>query len=78
MVRISKMTLEERYKGEPGLLSFYQRKLLEPGWAGELDSVELAYIKSELRQSASGFIGASAPESLANRHPDSRYAQRVH
>lgn len=47
------MTFEERYQGEPGLLSFYQRKLLEPGWAGELDSVELAYIKSELRQSAS-------------------------
>ena len=47
------MTLEERYADGPGLLLFYRKKLLEPGWAGELDSVELAYIKSELRQSAS-------------------------
>jgi len=47
------MTLEERYTDAPQLLSFYRKKLLEPGWAGELDSVELAYIRSELRQSAS-------------------------
>ena len=51
--RISKMTLEERYSDDPDLLSFYRKKLLELGWAGELDSVELAYIKSELRWSAS-------------------------
>lgn len=53
MVRISKVTLEERYADDPDLLSFYKKKLIEPGWAGELDSVELAYIKSQLRQSAS-------------------------
>jgi len=47
------MTLEERYADDLGLLSFYKKKLLEPGWAGELDTVELAYIKSQLRQSAS-------------------------
>ena len=47
------MTLEERYADDLDLLSFYQRKLLEPGWVGELDSVELAYIRSELRRSAS-------------------------
>jgi hypothetical protein len=47
------MTLEERYADDPDLLSFYRKKLLEPGWAGELDAVELAYIKSELRRSAS-------------------------
>ena len=52
-VRISKVTLEERYANDPGLLSFYRKKLLEPGWAGELDSVELEYVKSELRRSAS-------------------------
>ena len=52
-VRISKVTLEERYADDPDLLSFYRKKLLEPGWAGELDSIELAYIKSELRWSAS-------------------------
>ena len=51
--RISKMTLEERYADDPDLLSFYRKKLLEPGWAGELDSVEMAYIRSELRLSAS-------------------------
>ncbi len=52
-VRTSKVTLEERYADDPDLLSFYRKKLLEPGWAGGLDSVELAYIKSQLRQSAS-------------------------
>jgi len=47
------MSLEERYASDPGLLHFYQKKLLEPGWAGELDSIELAYIKWQLRQSPS-------------------------
>jgi hypothetical protein len=41
-------TLEERYKNDPKLLALYKTKLLEPGWAGELDRVELAYVKSEL------------------------------
>ncbi len=31
------------------LSTFYQKKLLIPGWAGELDSTELAYIKSKLK-----------------------------
>jgi hypothetical protein len=35
------------------LHDFYVRELLEPGWAGELCRVELAYIKSELQRSAS-------------------------
>lgn len=47
------MTLEERYADDPILLNFYRRKLLQPGWAGELDTVELAYIKSQLKQSPS-------------------------
>jgi hypothetical protein len=47
------MKLEERYADDPDLLSFYRKKLLEPGWAGELDAVELSYVKSELRRSAS-------------------------
>jgi len=47
------MTLEERYKNDPWLLELYKEKLLEPGWAGELDDVELEYIKSELRKSPS-------------------------
>jgi len=47
------VTLEKRYADAPDLLAFYKEKLLEPEWAGELESVELAYIKSELRRSAS-------------------------
>ncbi len=44
------MTLEERYANDPECLKFYKEKLLEPGWAGEIDDVELQYIKSELRK----------------------------
>jgi hypothetical protein len=47
------MTLEEQYTDDPRLFGFYRRKLLEPGWAGELSPDELAYIKSQLRQSPS-------------------------
>ena len=53
MVRSDKATLEERYENDPELLAFYKQKLLQPGWAGELDTVELAYIKAELKRSAS-------------------------
>lgn len=49
----SQMTLEERYSDNPWLLEFYEEGLLESGWAGELDDVELDYIKSNLRQSPS-------------------------
>ena len=37
----------------PELLNLYKNKLLQPGWAGELNPDELAYIKSQLRQSPS-------------------------
>ena len=47
------MMLQEQYTAHPELLRFYEKKLLEPGWAGELDDVDLAYIKSCLRQSPS-------------------------
>ncbi len=47
------MSLQERYAGAPEFLEFYEKRLLQPGWAGELDAVELAYIKSQLRQSPS-------------------------
>lgn len=47
------MSLEEQYANDPELLEFYRENLLEPGWAGELDPDELAYIKSKLRQSPS-------------------------
>ena len=45
------MTLQDRHANNPWLLKFYEEGLLEPGWAGELDDVELEYIKSELRRS---------------------------
>ena len=44
------MLLQERYENDRKALAFYKRKLLEPGWAGELGPDELAYIKSQLRQ----------------------------
>jgi hypothetical protein len=47
------VSLEERYKDDPELLAFYQKKLLIPGCASELAPYELAYIKSQLRQSPS-------------------------
>jgi len=46
------MTLEKRYTDDPEFLEFYKEKLLEPGWAGDLDHVELQYIKSRLRELA--------------------------
>jgi hypothetical protein len=49
----NRMTLEERYAAEPKLLEYYRRSLLEPGWAGDLDNVEFAYVKSELTKSRS-------------------------
>jgi len=45
--------LEDRYANAPWLLNIYKEKLLEPGWAGELDAAELEYIRSELRKSPS-------------------------
>lgn len=47
------MTLGERHANNPWLLKFYKEGLLEPGWGGELDDVELEYIKSELGKSRS-------------------------
>jgi hypothetical protein len=49
----TEVTLEERYANDQWLLGFCKDKLLEPGWAGELDSVELEHIKSHLKQSPS-------------------------
>jgi hypothetical protein len=49
---MSEMSLEERYADDSEFLEVNMENLLEPGWAGELDPVELAYIKSQLRQSS--------------------------
>ena len=48
-----KMSLQEQYAHDPSLLDHYEHKLLEPGWAGELTPDELAYIKSQLKDSRS-------------------------
>jgi len=53
VAEINIMSLEEKYANDPQLLGFYKRKVLEPGWAGELSPGELTYIKSQLRQSPS-------------------------
>ncbi len=41
------MSLEERYVNDPELLVFHKKKLLEPGWAGELDRVYIIHFKSQ-------------------------------
>jgi hypothetical protein len=46
-------SLEEPCRDNPQLPVFCQEKLLEPGWAGELSPYELAYVRSQLRQSSS-------------------------
>lgn len=48
-----KMSIEEYYAQDPFLLEFYKKKLLQPGWAGELSPDEFAYVKCQLRQSPS-------------------------
>ena len=47
------MSLESKYVRDPELMNFYMKKLIEPGWAGELSPDELVYIKSQLKQSPS-------------------------
>jgi len=37
-VRSSGVPFEEEYANDPELLAFYKKKLLVPGWAGELTS----------------------------------------
>ena len=45
MARNKVETLEERYREDPVLLEFYQKKLLIPGWAGVLDDCEREYLR---------------------------------
>jgi len=47
------VSLQERYVNTPELLDFYKKKLIQPGWAGELSPDEFAYVKCRLRQSPS-------------------------
>ena len=47
------MSLQEQQANNLDIQKLCQRKLLEPGWAGELGRDELAYIKSELKKSPS-------------------------
>ena len=53
MVRGNGVSLEGRYANDPKLLVFYKKKLLEPGWSGELNPDEFRYIRSQLWQSSS-------------------------
>ena len=47
------ISFKELYDNAPQLFDFYKKKLLEPGWAGELNPDEFTYIKSQLKQSPS-------------------------
>ena len=42
------MLLSQEYKTDPNMLSFYERNLLTPGWAGQLADNEAAYIAESL------------------------------
>jgi len=50
---VTNMTLKESYKGDSELPELYKRKLIGPGWAGDLSPDEFVYIKSQLKQSRS-------------------------
>lgn len=39
------------HKTDPRLHDLYCKKLLEPGWAGEVNNAEAAYIAQELKES---------------------------
>jgi len=52
-MEVSRVSLDERYANDPQLLEFYKKKLLEPGWAGDLSPDEFAYVKSQLKKSPS-------------------------
>ena len=41
-------TLEEQYQHDLQLLGFYKKRLLVPGWAGEINDAEAGYIAGEL------------------------------
>ena len=47
------MSLGEHNTNAPELVGFYKEMLLEPGWAGEISSEEMAYVKWQLRKSPS-------------------------
>jgi hypothetical protein len=46
-------SFKKLYDKAPQLLDYYKQKLLEPGWAGELNPGEFTYIKSQLKRSPS-------------------------
>ena len=43
------MSLVKTYAEDKPLLKLYRKKLLEPGWAGELSNEEYDYIKENLK-----------------------------
>jgi hypothetical protein len=44
-------SLDEEYASDPVLLRIYKKNLLIPGWAGEVDDIEAAYIARHLNKS---------------------------
>ena len=43
-------TLEQEYRDDPILLDYYKKKLLEPGWAGQLCDNDAEYISKSLSE----------------------------
>ena len=67
-------TLEARYEGDERLLAFYQRKLPQRAWAGQLDCTEREYVlrvspwRRALAERASGaFIARNRTPKKAKR-----------
>ncbi len=44
-------SLEEHYQDDPTLLEFYKKRLIEPGFGGELDNIEYEYVRDKLKRS---------------------------
>ena len=47
------MPPKEQHTNDLDIPGLYKERLIEPGWAGELNREELAYVKSELKKSPS-------------------------
>jgi len=67
LIAAEKSGLTARYGGDDTLLRLYMRKLLKPGWPGQLDEVERRY-----RRYAKRLLGRYIP----NPSPANRFGAR--
>ena len=69
--------LAARYKDDPKPLAFYRRKLLQRGWAGNLDDVERGYLAAhaswyKAQQEQGQRLAASFPGGTLEHHRHGR------